>query len=592
MDRPRVAGTREQESLMNDIRTLLRQASRRLELTRFLSALNVVAIIAGVVVAVLAVADRLPAAAFVPWVWVAPALGVLAACAALAVWSRRRASEIEVAVEVDQRLDLRERLSTALHCRDRDDAFAMAAVEDAVTVARDPRSRETLRRRFAVSAPQRWWVTPLLLAFAGGVLLMEPLDLFASDEPDAEQTRRVRAETDQTLEAIVKVVEDKPQLKAELASLVEELSPEGARQIDEPENIKRTALKKVTELNRKLDEIVNGEKGKTVRALKDMLSGLEPPDDGPGRELAEALADGNFEAAKQAMEKMLAEIEAGEMDEATKEKLAAQLEQLAEQLEKLASQQKALEEALQRAGMNPQLAQNPEALKQAIEQAQNLNEQQRQQLQQMMQAQQAAQQMCEGLGGACKGLGEAMQGGQLGQGAQQMMNQLDAMEQMQQLLQQAQAAANQAQAQGMGLGQGMNLAQALEQWGPGMRGPGQGAGGTAPLSRTPVGTKIIKADTPTVEGEIIASMLIDGVPIRGESKAKLKQVVEGAAEGFDEALNEDQLPRRYHEAQKHYFGELQRQVEAVTTVEETPPADPPGAGEGSGAASDETTSGG
>jgi hypothetical protein len=103
-----------------------------------------------------------------------------------------------------------------------------------------------------------------------------------------------------------------------------------------------------------------------------------------------------------------------------------------------------------------------------------------------------------------------------------------------------------------------------------------------------------KADAPIVGGEIIGSTLVDGAPVTGEAKAKLKEVNATLAEGYDEAQNEDPLPRRYHEALKHYFGELAKQVEAtLATAPEEEPADAE-SGEGgtdAGGSSSETETG-
>ncbi len=121
---------------------------------------------------------------------------------------------------------------------------------------------------------------------------------------------------------------------------------------------------------------------------------------------------------------------------------------------------------------------------------------------------------------------------------------------------------------------------------------GQGSGGKAPISRTPTGTTLTKADAPLGPGEIIASMLIDGTPMKGESRAKLKKAVSAAAAGYDEALNEAALPRRYHEPQKHYFGELEAQVDAVTaSVEDGEEGDGTSAGAEDGAESGSSDSG-
>ncbi|MHC5113466.1 MAG: hypothetical protein ACYTGP_03445 [Planctomycetota bacterium] len=553
---------------MNEIRALLRMAATRLELTAFVASLHVMAVVIGAAALALALADRVPGESFVAWIWVGPALGAAALVAAAVRWARRRPSEIQVAVAVDDRLDLKEKLSTALHVSGREDAFAQAAVEDAVHTARDPRVRETVRRRFAVSAPERWWISPLLVIGASLILIAPQANLFAYDEqPDAEEVNEIRAEVKESLEVLVKSVEDKPELNEELAGLVDELTQDKRANdaLRQPEEIRRDALKKVTELNRRLDDIMNGEKGSTAKAIEEMMAKLQTPSEGPAKEFAEAMADGDFSKAKEALEKLVEDMAGGKMEAGEQAELAKQLSELAEQLDQLAQNQAALEQALQQAGLNPQLANNPQAMQQALQQAKHLNQQQMQQLQQMMQAQQAAQQMCQGMAGACQQMAQGMGQGQFAQGAGQMMNQLTTAEQLQQLLQQAQAMANQAQNQGQGLGQGMALNQLLlQQMQGGAFGQrGQGAGGRAPVQRTPSGMKIVKADAPIVEGEVIASMLIDGVPVRGESKAKLRDVVVKTAEGFDEAIAEDPLPRKYHEAQKTYFGELIKQVEAM-----------------------------
>ena len=580
---------------MNDIRSLLRIAGRRLELASFGHVLHAVGLVLAVIALVLALADRAPGVAFVAWAWVAPALAAVGLAVAAVLWSRRRMSELQVALAVDERLDLREKLSTALHCEHRDDPFAQAAVADAVATAREPRTGETLRRRFTVGAPHRWWMSPLLIVLAAAVLQLPQADLFAADEDSADEDAIRTAQDDvrKSMEVLTKVVEDKPLLHDELADLMDALGEQGknAAALRKPEQVRRDALKKVTELNRRLDDIINGEKGKTLKALEQMLSKLEGPESGAGKELAEALAKGDFAQAKQALEQMMEQARTGDLTDAQREQLAKALEDMAAQLDQLAQQQQQIQQALAAAGLDPQLAADPQALQLALQQAQNLNEQQRQQLQQMIQAQQQAQQMMQGLAGAMEQMAGAIQNGQLGQGGQ-MAGQLNQMEQLQLLLQQAQAAAGQCQ--GTGLGQGLTMSQAMQQWmkGNGMGQWGQGSGGKAPISRTPTGTTLTKADAPLGPGEIIASMLIDGTPMKGESRARLKEAFSAAAAGYDEALNEAALPRRYHEPQKHYFGELEAQVDAVTaSVEDGEEGDGTSAGAEDGAESGSSDSG-
>jgi uncharacterized coiled-coil DUF342 family protein len=364
-------------------------------------------------VLVLLAAERVGPAPFWPWPWLLPALAVAGALVAGRMWYARRSTELQVAVEVDERLDLRERLSTALHCQQRTDPFARAAVEDAVGTARDPKVREHLRRRFVVESPRRWWLSPLLVLAAIGIWFVPPQDLFADrTPPDPEITRTVR-ERDDAIEAVIKPIEESPELQEELSDLLGELSNEGP----DPENLKtrqevqRDAIKKLTDLNKRLDEILSGPKGKTAEALDKALERLRTPEDGPAKEFAEALAKGDFKSAQEALARLQEEARKGNLTPEQQEQLAKQLADLAKQLEQLAQQQQQMEQMLQQAGLDPKLAQNLQALQQALQNNPNLNQQQKQQLMQMAQAQQAACQMCQGLGQGLNQMAQQMMDG-------------------------------------------------------------------------------------------------------------------------------------------------------------------------------------
>lgn len=577
---------------MNEIRSLLAVARRRLETGRFIAALHLALLSAAIVALMLAVADRLPSDAFVRWPLVAPLGALVVLAAAVGLWSRGRPSELAVAMTVDERLELRERLSTALACGERNDPFAVAAVEDAARTARDPRLREVLSRRLAVEWPRRFWAGPLGILLAFGVLMLPQARLFADDALEAdgageEQVVAAQVEAQDAVTRLREALDDKELLAAELEDALNGLEigdAERSAPLRRPEDVRRDALKKVSELNRRLDELVEGEKGMTAEAVRKMMAQLKAPEEGLGKDLADALASGDFAEAQRALEAMQDALAEGTMSPEQKEALAQQLENVAEQLQQLAEKQEQLAEALKQAGLNPQLAANPDALQQALQQAQNLNQQQKQQLMQMAQAQQAAQQMCQGLGGACQAMAQAAQQagqgtpGQAGEGFQQAMDQLNQMEALQQMLAQAQAMAGECQGACQGLGQGLG-----DSWKPGggMGKRGQGAGGEAPMAPTPTGTTATKENAPVGPGQIIARTLVQGVPIRGESRASMKAVQAALEQGYDEALEEDPLPRVYHETLKHYFGELKEQVRAIAEEPAAAPADaPPASGDG------------
>ncbi len=571
---------------MAEIRSILSIAARRLATISLLHRLHGALVLLAVAVIALLAAERIGPRLFIPWQWVAPALVAAALAVAIPLWYRARRSEIEVALEVDDRLELREKLSTALHVRNRADPFAQAAVQDAVAAARDPRTRELVRRKFPVTSPPRWWIGMLLVLAAVGAWFIPPQDLFARQPDDEKLVGQTVRERDDAIEAVIAPIERNPELRGEFSDLLGELSNKGTdpEALRTRQDVQRDAVKKLTDLNRRLDEIVNGEKGKTAESVEKALEQLRTPEDGPAKELADALAKGDFKAAKEALDKLLAKAESGSPQE--KEAIAQQMQDLGAQLDQLAQQQKQMEDLLRNAGMNPQLAQNPQALQQAIQDNPNLNDQQKQQLQQMMQAQQAAGQMCRGLGQGMGQLAQQIMQGGGGQAGQNVGDQLNEMEALQQMLQEARAAMEAAQGQCQGLGQGLGMAQAMDQWLQGrgaFGGPGQGAGGEAPITPTPTGTKTVKSPTQTTAGDIIARQFIDGPQIVGESRAQIRQVAGAVNEGYEESLDEDQLPRKYHEAHLHYFGELKKLVEAVEQkaagdkpAEAPPPAEPAG----------------
>lgn len=568
---------------MNEIRRLLKIAGQRLELSAFLDRLHWVALVAAGAALVLMIADRIPAQAFVPWQWVAPALVALCGVIAFGWWRQRRATEQHVAVVVDERLDLREKLSTALCVAGRDDAFAQAAMEDAVNAARDPRTQELVRRRFKVQPPRGWWISPLLVLLAIVTSIIPQMDLFHRDTPAPNEIQQAKLQADLAVDAIVKTIKESPELEKELAEMLGEMSKEGTdpnAPFKKPEDLKRDALKKATDIQKKLDEITNGEKGKTAEALEQALNQLkQPEEDGDAKELADALANGDFQKAQEAIKNLMEKAEKGELTPEQKKAAAEALENIAKQLEELAKQQEQLKDALKQAGLDPNLANSPQAMQQAIQNAQNLNEQQKQELAKMAQAQAAAAQMCQGMAGACQNMAAGLNGqqGKGAQGQQQAGQMLGDMEALQQLLQQAKLAQGQCQGQCQGLGQGLAMKP-----GGAFGGRGQGAGGKAPIAPTPTGTKETKADVNTVEGDIIAKTLFEGQQVRGESKAKLVAVVEQARQGFDEGQQDEATHRKYQEAQQHYFGELEKLTKAL--MEEAKAADKKPAAEGDGAA--------
>jgi hypothetical protein len=212
---------------------------------------------------------------------------------------------------------------------------------------------------------------------------------------------------------------------------------------------------------------------------------------------------------------------------------------------------------------------------------------------------------------AMKQMAQAMQGqkgmGQQGMDAMtQMMDELGQMQGMAGEMNAADAAMNEALAQLAAMGSGQcsgggsdskdkdrlaMLSMEPGEWSAGETqgrqgnsgrsgGPGQGNGGVGPqggedgqLQRERVNTRN------TGQGPMIASSLVEGVGIRGDSVAEFQSVVESASNAAAEALETRAVRREYHRAIQAYFGRwLPEAAQGGAPVAEEPVEDARDAG--------------
>jgi hypothetical protein len=57
---------------------------------------------------------------------------------------------------------------------------------------------------------------------------------------------------------------------------------------------------------------------------------------------------------------------------------------------------------------------------------------------------------------------------------------------------------------------------------------------------------------------VIASWYFKDVQIKGEARRDFTEVVEAGRANAAEAISENQIPRKYEEAMKKYFGQLEQ----------------------------------
>jgi hypothetical protein len=592
---------------MQQIQNILRQASRRLTTARFLSRTHLLAMFGAAVFLLMVLADRFTSAAL-PLAWMGVGLGAVVILAAWLWAFQTRPSHLAVALLVDERLELDERLSTALQCHGIDDSFARAAVEDGITVAKTPGLYQRINERFVVAAPRRAWVAPLLVAVAVLFSLMPSRDIFARDPgPDPEELEtalEISYEIDRqsdTIEALAQELEDRVGIEQGGEGTGGDIElPRGDAPIDQL----RDNLRRITELKERLEAMQQSDQMKALERLEDSLRQLKTPGDGPASKLSDALQQSDFDSAQDELQKMQEKLAAGAMSEADQEALAKQMESLAQQLEELAKeQQEKLKEALKQAGLDPSLASSPEALKQALEEASNLSEAQKQALQQMAQQNAAMQKQMSSMSQACQNACQACENGnpsQLSSALETMASTLSQMGDMKQgatlskealdQLQKMAAACGSCMGSGDGEGGGdqimitqgaVELGEWKEAWleelsqgkggGPN---PGTGAGGEMPKSETRFRMQEEQLKTFMNEnGAIVAQQLVQGTQIRGDSKVRLQEILTEISEGLEEGVNEEWVPREYQEAVKAYFSNLRQETGASPEPAEAEPAD-------------------
>lgn len=302
---------------------------------------------------------------------------------------RRRASSIAAATSIDEKLLLGERLSTALQLRGLDpDRYDAPMVQKIVREASDSAAKADLRGLFPVRVPRTF-------AYAGGALaLAAVIGQFVPDwvreskpqMPVAQTSPTEVQQAKQTLADVIAAIEQSPSEVADhesIRDLRRELEEAAIKPID-PAEANRLAARAASELDDMLKEQVERSR-EAARARQDQrtLARMEPTpeDEGPVADLRRAMAQNDFETARQKLDN-LAESELSEADRAEAERQMQDLEkQLAE-----AAQDDRLDQQVQ--SEMSQMGLTQEQIQQMTELAQRAaqgDEQAQQQLQQMMQ---------------------------------------------------------------------------------------------------------------------------------------------------------------------------------------------------------------
>ncbi len=541
------------------IRKQVSRARRRLWVELFLNRLvrcwfvALLAAAAAIAVPKLVAIENLP----VPWTawWLGGALGAGLLVALVWTWIRGR-SELEAAMEIDRRFDLKERIASSLSLSPAE--ASTPAGSALINNALHSIGRLEIDQRFRIRLGRSAWLPlgPALLALLL-VGFVDNKEALSSSDPNA--TKLSKQELKNTTQSLRKPLVD---LKKEAAkkglkeaeALLLEVDKKVEKLAENPLK-KQQALVKLNDLAKQLNE--RREKLGGDNEMKKQLAGMKDFNKGPADKMVDAMKNGQWDRAKQELENLKKQIQEGKLDEAAKKDLMKQMEQLKQKLEQAAAERKqAIEDVKKQIEQQKQKGNLAEAGK----------------LQQKLDQLQKQQKQSQKLGQMAQKLAEAQQAMQKGdkqaaaQAMQEMMQQMEAMqkemtegEMLDAAMEQLEMAKNAMGCQEC-MGDGCKMCQGNmgNKFGkiPG-RGMGEGRGeGDRPEEENDVNFRDSQVKQNPRKGAAVIAGEADGPNIRGNVRQEI--VDEMAAQGSQPAdpLVVEQLPKTQRENAEDYFNRL------------------------------------
>lgn len=321
-----------------------------------------------------------------PLEWLPLVLSVAAAAGALFGWTRP-VTPMDAARLADQRLSLRERLSSGVDFVQRRarDPLIDAQIEDAARHSARLRPGEV----FPYRMPREWRPLAVAAVLLLGVLFVPELSIFQSPQQQAEKAAMKR-EGAKLQQLAKETLRHKSSSNAEIARRVAENMRHLGAEMQRGRVNKKQAMLALGKMSKELREeqcrMALGASPKSLeRAAAEMKRAAADPrlagQGSAGRvmaEVAQALEQRNFEAAAKALGELADKLKSGKMTDAEAKAAASALSQMAKslkdtdldaaakQLQAAAKQLQAARKLAAQAGKSPQARQ---ALQQAMQQA-------------------------------------------------------------------------------------------------------------------------------------------------------------------------------------------------------------------------------
>lgn len=541
------------------------RARRRLALARFARtlcwSLGVAWLVAAIAIGVRSIWLLPVQIAWWDWGWLggASAVGVLIALT-VTWWSLP--SLQQVAVEIDLRCGLNERLSSAvaLPAPLNHSAMGQALLADATARAKTI----DIRDRFSLSPRPVGWLPVLPAVLLGACLLLPP----ATADPDDALSAAVVSQTNQvkTAAEVLRRKISQQRQRAEEVGLkdAEDLFRKLEADIDKLAQRRsldrKEAMIAINDIKQQLDQRRN-QLG-TPEQMRDTLAKMDAAASGPAGEVVKAMQQGDFGEARQHFQQLADQLRSGQLSQEDQEQLQKQIDAIGDRMAKaIETHEQAKEQLQQQIDQAKRDGRDADAAKMQQQLAQL--EAQDAQMQQMGQ-------MCDSLSQAA----EAMQDGRNGEASdalQELADQLgnlqadmDQLEDIQETIDSLAQSKNQMRCQGCA-GGGCDQCQVDGQMPDGLDQPGGGLGsgigtGTAFNQHSGDDTETSSYDSQVrgqpKQGRAVVAGFADGPNRKGVTREQIKDAVLGAISDQTDPLENQLLPRSARDHARQYFDRL------------------------------------
>jgi len=262
-------------------------------------------------------------------------IGSFAAAILAATWITwmRKPTALQAALEIDQRYRLHERCSSAMAIasEERQSPAGQALIQDAQKQV----DRIDLRDHFPVRPAGQWaWI---VLPFAACMALFwvpdaQPSTSQVLANSAAKKSTNVKNATEPILKAVQKKLQDaEDQGDLEAIEEYKRVEEQLKKLQNKPELGAKEAIADLNEIKKELAQ--KKEALGDSKQMKEAFSNLKDLDQGPAENMSKALQDGDFEEAKNEMEKIAQALQSGKMEPQETEQLQKQIEQMKDSLE-------------------------------------------------------------------------------------------------------------------------------------------------------------------------------------------------------------------------------------------------------------------